>query len=120
MDAPSRALFDHFAERFAAYGAQTPVTSSPLVAGFLSNLPAYRIGVSPLLRGVEIGLVHGLLVTGEPLEGSAPAQQQTAAWVMQNTHLAMSAMQLGKPLVSCGVLTSLCTHSKRDRQNQVF
>lgn len=43
---------------------QTPVTSSPLVAGFLSNLPAYRIGVSPLLRGVEIGLVHGLLVTG--------------------------------------------------------
>ena len=45
---------------------QTPVTSSPLVAGFLSNLPAYRIGVSPLLRGVEIGLVHGLLVTGTP------------------------------------------------------
>ena len=43
---------------------QTPVTSSPLVAGFLSNLPAYRIGVSPVLRGVEIGLVHGLLVTG--------------------------------------------------------
>ncbi|KAK9907365.1 hypothetical protein WJX75_002256 [Coccomyxa subellipsoidea] len=43
---------------------ETPVTSSPLVAGFLSNLPAYRIGVSPLLRGVEIGLVHGLLVTG--------------------------------------------------------
>jgi hypothetical protein len=83
MDASSRALFDHFAERFAAYGAQTPVTSSPLVAGFLSNLPAYRIGVSPLLRGVEIGLVHGLLVTGEPLEGSAPAQQQTAAWVLQ-------------------------------------
>ena len=44
---------------------QTPVTSSPLVAGFLSNLPAYRIGVSPLLRGVEIGLVHGFLVTGQ-------------------------------------------------------
>ena len=45
---------------------QTPVTSSPVVAGFLSNLPAYRIGVSPLLRGVEIGLVHGFLVTGQP------------------------------------------------------
>ena len=43
---------------------QTPVTSAPIVAGFLSNLPAYRIGVSPLLRGVEIGLVHGFLVTG--------------------------------------------------------
>ena len=45
---------------------ETPVTSSPLVAGFLSNLPAYRTGVSPLLRGVEVGLAHGLLITGIP------------------------------------------------------
>ena len=58
-------------------GAQTPVTSSPLVAGFLSNLPAYRIGVSPLLRGVEIGLVHGLLVTGEPVPAGRAAQTLT-------------------------------------------
>lgn len=43
---------------------ETPVTSAPIVANFLSSLPAYRTGVSPLLRGVEIGLVHGLLVTG--------------------------------------------------------
>jgi hypothetical protein len=40
------------------------VTSSPLVAAYLSNLPAYRTGVSPLLRGVEIGLAHGFLVVG--------------------------------------------------------
>ncbi len=43
---------------------ETPVTSSPLVASYLSNLPAYRTGVSPLLRGVEIGLAHGFLVVG--------------------------------------------------------
>eukprot|EP01026_Neomeris_dumetosa_P033924 TRINITY_DN271_c0_g1_i5.p1 TRINITY_DN271_c0_g1~~TRINITY_DN271_c0_g1_i5.p1 ORF type:complete len:196 (-),score=32.26 TRINITY_DN271_c0_g1_i5:176-763(-) len=43
---------------------ETPVTSAPIVAGFLSNLPAYKTGVSPLLRGVEIGLAHGFLVTG--------------------------------------------------------
>eukprot|EP00879_Flechtneria_rotunda_P000661 GHRR01000775.1.p1 GENE.GHRR01000775.1~~GHRR01000775.1.p1 ORF type:complete len:198 (+),score=44.23 GHRR01000775.1:110-703(+) len=43
---------------------ETPVTSSPLVANFLSNLPAYRTGVAPLLRGVEIGLVHGFLLPG--------------------------------------------------------
>eukprot|EP01025_Chloroclados_australasicus_P051521 TRINITY_DN59_c0_g1_i4.p1 TRINITY_DN59_c0_g1~~TRINITY_DN59_c0_g1_i4.p1 ORF type:complete len:195 (-),score=17.59 TRINITY_DN59_c0_g1_i4:169-753(-) len=43
---------------------ETPVTSAPIVAGYLSNLPAYRTGVSPLLRGVEIGLAHGFLVTG--------------------------------------------------------
>ena len=43
---------------------ETPVTSSPLVANFLSQLPAYRTGVSPLLRGVEIGLTHGFLLVG--------------------------------------------------------
>ena len=43
---------------------ETPVTSAPIVANFLSSLPAYRTGVSPLLRGVEVGLVHGLLLTG--------------------------------------------------------
>jgi photosystem I subunit 11 len=43
---------------------ETPVTSSPLVASYLSNLPAYRTGVSPLLRGVEIGLAHGFLLPG--------------------------------------------------------
>jgi len=43
---------------------ETPVTSAPIVAGFLSNLPAYKTGVAPLLRGVEIGLAHGFLVAG--------------------------------------------------------
>jgi len=43
---------------------ETPVTSSAFVASYLSNLPAYRTGVSPLLRGVEIGLAHGFLLVG--------------------------------------------------------
>lgn len=43
---------------------ETPVTSAPIVASFLSNLPAYRTGVAPLLRGVEIGLTHGFFVAG--------------------------------------------------------
>ncbi|THU70762.1 hypothetical protein C4D60_Mb08t28410 [Musa balbisiana] len=43
---------------------ETPVTSSPLVAWYLSNLPAYRTAVSPLLRGVEVGLAHGYLLVG--------------------------------------------------------
>merc|ERR1711977_585183 len=43
---------------------ETPVTSAPVVANFLSNLPAYRTGVAPVLRGVEIGLTHGFFVTG--------------------------------------------------------
>ena len=43
---------------------ETPVTSAPIVANFLSNLPAYRTGVSPLTRGVEVGLAHGFVLTG--------------------------------------------------------
>merc|ERR1712224_521143 len=43
---------------------ETPVTSAPVVANYLSNLPAYRVAVSPLLRGVEIGLAHGFFLPG--------------------------------------------------------
>ncbi|KAL9254081.1 Photosystem I reaction center subunit XI, chloroplastic-like protein [Drosera capensis] len=43
---------------------ETPVTSSPLVAWYLSNLPAYRTAVNPLLRGIEVGLAHGFLLVG--------------------------------------------------------
>ncbi|CAM8979779.1 unnamed protein product [Rhodiola kirilowii] len=43
---------------------ETPVTSSPLIAWYLSNLPAYRTAVSPLLRGVEVGLAHGYFLVG--------------------------------------------------------
>lgn len=58
---------------------ETPVTSSPLVAGLLSNLPAYRTGVSPVLRGVEVGLAHGFLLVGPfiklgPLRDTASAE----------------------------------------------
>eukprot|EP00245_Coleochaete_scutata_P009606 TRINITY_DN319_c0_g1_i1.p1 TRINITY_DN319_c0_g1~~TRINITY_DN319_c0_g1_i1.p1 ORF type:complete len:223 (-),score=49.85 TRINITY_DN319_c0_g1_i1:496-1164(-) len=45
-------------------GFETPVTSSPAVAYWLSNLPAYRTNISPVLRGVEVGLAHGFLLAG--------------------------------------------------------
>jgi hypothetical protein len=48
---------------------ETPVTSAPIVAGYLSNLPAYRTGVSPLLRGVEIGLAHGFFLVRRARSG---------------------------------------------------
>merc|ERR1719198_2421766 len=43
---------------------ETPVTTAPIVVNYLSSLPAYRTGVSPLLRGVEIGLAHGFFIPG--------------------------------------------------------
>ncbi|PSP16709.1 MAG: photosystem I reaction center protein subunit XI [Cyanobacteria bacterium QS_8_64_29] len=42
----------------------TPVSASNLTRTFVSNLPAYRRGISPILRGLEIGMAHGYFVIG--------------------------------------------------------
>ena len=43
---------------------QTPINSSPFIKNFLRSMPAYRSGISPNLRGVEIGMVHGYFLYG--------------------------------------------------------
>ena len=42
----------------------TPITSSAVTRAILQNLPAYRSGLTPLLRGLEIGLAHGYFLIG--------------------------------------------------------
>jgi photosystem I subunit 11 len=42
----------------------TPITSSAITRAILQNLPAYRFGLTPLLRGLEIGLAHGYFLIG--------------------------------------------------------
>ena len=42
----------------------TPISDSGVVRAYLNNLPAYRKGLSPLLRGLEIGLAHGYFLIG--------------------------------------------------------
>ena len=42
----------------------TPITSSAVTRAILQNLPAYRFGLTPLLRGLEIGLAHGYFIIG--------------------------------------------------------
>lgn len=42
----------------------TPVNSSDVVKAFISNLPAYRKGISPGRRGLEIGMAHGYWLIG--------------------------------------------------------
>jgi photosystem I subunit 11 len=42
----------------------TPITSSAVTRAILKNLPAYRFGLTPLLRGLEIGLAHGYFLMG--------------------------------------------------------
>ncbi|XP_052184203.1 photosystem I reaction center subunit XI, chloroplastic [Diospyros lotus] len=57
---------------------ETPVTSSPLIAWYLSNLPGYRTAVSPLLRGVEVGLAHGFFLVG-PFVKAGPLRNTEVA-----------------------------------------
>jgi len=42
----------------------TPVNASPLVLVFLRNLPAYRPGLTPFRRGLEVGMAHGYWLLG--------------------------------------------------------
>jgi photosystem I subunit 11 len=42
----------------------TPINDSPIVKAYIRNLPAYRQGLSPFMRGLEIGMAHGYFLVG--------------------------------------------------------
>lgn len=42
----------------------TPISASNVVEAFIRNLPAYRKGLSPQRRGLEIGMAHGYFLIG--------------------------------------------------------
>jgi photosystem I subunit XI len=42
----------------------TPINDSPIVRAFINNLPAYRPGLTPFMRGLEIGMAHGYFLVG--------------------------------------------------------
>lgn len=42
----------------------TPVNASQVPVSWVNNLPIYRQGLSPITRGLEIGMAHGYLLLG--------------------------------------------------------
>jgi photosystem I subunit XI len=42
----------------------TPISDSAFTRAFIGNLPAYRSGMAPLVRGLEIGMAHGYFLIG--------------------------------------------------------
>ncbi len=42
----------------------TPISDSAFTRAFIGNLPIYRKGLSPILRGLEIGMAHGYFILG--------------------------------------------------------
>jgi photosystem I subunit XI len=58
----------------------TPISASGFTKAFIGNLPAYRPGLSPLLRGLEVGMAHGYFLVGPwtllgPLRDSVHANE---------------------------------------------
>lgn len=56
----------------------TPISTSSFTKSLLSNLPAYRRGLSPLLRGLEIGMAHGYFLIG-PFDKLGPLRNTDIA-----------------------------------------
>jgi photosystem I subunit 11 len=57
---------------------ETPISASDFTNAFIGNLPAYRKGLSPLLRGLEVGLAHGYFLVG-PWAKLGPLRDSDAA-----------------------------------------
>lgn len=56
----------------------TPISTSSLTKTYLSLLPAYKTGLSPLLRGISIGFSHGYFLFG-PFEALGPLRNSSVA-----------------------------------------
>lgn len=56
----------------------TPISDSGFTKAFIGNLPAYRKGLSPSRRGLEIGMAHGYFLFG-PEALCGPARGTDAA-----------------------------------------
>lgn len=56
----------------------TPISTSSFTKTFLSNLPIYRRGLSPLLRGLEVGMAHGYFIIG-PFDKLGPLRNTEVA-----------------------------------------
>jgi photosystem I subunit XI len=63
---PARANLEvvHPAEDPQIGNLATPINSSGFTKALINNLPAYRAGLSPQRRGLEIGMAHGYLLFG--------------------------------------------------------
>lgn len=56
----------------------TPINASPLVRTFIDNLPAYREGLTPMRRGLEVGMAHGYWIFG-PFAKLGPLRETDVA-----------------------------------------
>lgn len=94
----------------------TPITTSTITRTYLSLLPAYKSGLSPLLRGINIGFVHGYLLLG-PFVQLGPLRNSSAAIFIGF----VSTLSLVIILTGCLVIYGIVTfpENKPDRPSLV-
>lgn len=86
----------------------TPITTSSLTKTYLSLLPAYKSGLSPLLRGLNIGFVHGYLLLGPFTKLGPLRDSQVAGYVGLLSTLALIII-----LTACLIIYGFVTFSTK-------
>lgn len=86
----------------------TPITTSSLTKTYLSLLPAYKSGLSPLLRGLNIGFAHGYLLLGPFTKLGPLRDSQVAGYVGL-----LSALALIIILTGCLIIYGSVTFSAK-------
>jgi len=89
----------------------TPISTSNLTKAYLSLLPAYKSGLSPLLRGINIGFVHGYLLLG-PFVKLGPLRDSQVA----NFIGFVSTISLIIILTTCLLIYGYVTFSSSDKK----
>lgn len=92
----------------------TPISDSEFTRAFIGNLPAYRKGLSPLLRGLEIGMAHGYFLVGPWIKLGPLRDDPTAA----NLGGLISAISLILIATICLSAYGLVTYQKDSDETQ--
>jgi photosystem I subunit 11 len=91
----------------------TPITTSNITKTYLSLLPAYKAGLSPLLRGINIGFVHGYFLLGPFVKLGPLRDSQVANFVGF-----VSTISLIIILTTCLLIYGFVTFSEsKDKEN---
>ncbi|MBE9115601.1 photosystem I reaction center protein subunit XI [Lusitaniella coriacea LEGE 07157] len=92
----------------------TPISASGFTQAFIGNLPAYRKGVSPLIRGLEVGLAHGYFLAG-PWTVFGPLRDYEGAAALGGLIPAVAMIMLATACLSAyGLVTFSDDDSKAD------
>jgi photosystem I subunit 11 len=90
----------------------TPITTSTLTKTYLSLLPIYKSGLSPLLRGINIGFIHGYFLLGPFVKLGPLRDSQVGSFIGF-----VSTVSLIIILTACLVIYGFVSFSKQNEKS---